>query len=162
MDWKEQPSILNHFLFINILRVENGRFLKPTVLRFEPRLMDSIDMKTIAEGTWLKLTQKVVGFCWSCDEPDLMEDLYWLTLALVLNRFSTFKSMCRWWTKWNLWHQFESIYKPWNVDLRGFYLYHRSKKRLTSSLHTKFELNRPIWSWEKEIFWALQNWCSNS
>ena len=39
MDWKEQPSILNHFLFINILRVENGRFLKPTVLRFEPRLM---------------------------------------------------------------------------------------------------------------------------
>ena len=39
MDWKEQPSILNHFLFINILRVENGQFLKPTVLRFEPRLI---------------------------------------------------------------------------------------------------------------------------
>ena len=39
MDWKEQPSILNHFLFISILRVENGQFLKPTVLQFEPHLM---------------------------------------------------------------------------------------------------------------------------
>ena len=52
MDWKEQPSILNHFLFINILRVENGRFLKPTVLRFEPRLMNSLCI-TIARNGFL-------------------------------------------------------------------------------------------------------------
>ena len=45
MDWKEQPSILNHFLFISILRVENGQFLKPTVLRFEPRLMNCVRLK---------------------------------------------------------------------------------------------------------------------
>ena len=39
MDLKEHLSILNHFLIIFVERVKNGSFLKPTVLRFEPRLM---------------------------------------------------------------------------------------------------------------------------
>ena len=39
MDLKEHLSILNHFLIIYVERVKNGSFLKPTVLRFEPRLM---------------------------------------------------------------------------------------------------------------------------
>ena len=39
MDLKEHLSIFNHFLIIYVERVKNGSFLKPTVLRFEPRLM---------------------------------------------------------------------------------------------------------------------------
>ena len=39
MDLKKHLSILNHFLIIYVERVKNGSFLKPTVLRFEPRLM---------------------------------------------------------------------------------------------------------------------------
>ena len=39
MDFKENLSILNHFLVIYVERVKNGSFLKPAVLRFEPRLM---------------------------------------------------------------------------------------------------------------------------
>ena len=42
MDLKEHLSILNHFLIIYIERVKNGSFLKPTVLRFEPRLMKGV------------------------------------------------------------------------------------------------------------------------
>ena len=39
MDLKEHLSILNHFLIVYVEMVKNGSFLKPTVLRFEPRLM---------------------------------------------------------------------------------------------------------------------------
>ena len=55
MDLKEHLSILNHFLIIYVERVKNGSFLKPTVLRFEPRLMSYyfISRKTwIAEGSF--------------------------------------------------------------------------------------------------------------
>ena len=41
MDLKEHLSILNHFLIIYVERVKNVSILKPTVLRFEPRLMRS-------------------------------------------------------------------------------------------------------------------------
>ena len=46
MDLKEQLSILNHFLIIYDERVKNGSFLKPTVLRFEPRLMSCKILQT--------------------------------------------------------------------------------------------------------------------
>ena len=42
MDLKEHLSILNHLLIIYVEKVKNGSFLKPTVLRFEPRLMNSV------------------------------------------------------------------------------------------------------------------------
>ena len=121
-------------------------------------------------GNLLKITQRFWGLVeifMMSSIPWQGQNLYWLSYPhlrcgmfctfscldsmnvgiMSLNRFSTLKSMYRWWTKWNFGHQFESTYKPWNVDFRLiFNLYYRSLKRLTTSLQTRFEVNRTVWS----------------
>ena len=130
MDWKEQPSILNHFLFIDILRVENGWFLKPTVLRFEPRLMTCF-LYSKYWGPWPPLAPFMTPLVGSISTIGLTlmgHQMPWLPPAYIFNQADEFMWGILWKNEhekhklWYCWHFFDEYSQQHGGKLLGLYL----------------------------------------